>query len=81
MKSFLASGVDMDGFINDVAAAIDATKARLKSKHDVFISFDEWNVWYLNEEPSKNPEGIGNWWPRACWRTSTPPPTPWCSVI
>ena len=36
-------------------------KARLKSKHDVFISFDEWNVWYLNEEPSKNPEGIGNW--------------------
>ena len=61
MKSFLASGVDMDGFINDVAAAIDATKARLKSKHDVFISFDEWNVWYLNEEPSKNPEGIGNW--------------------
>ena len=27
----------------------------------MFISFDEWNVWYLNEEPSKNPEGIGNW--------------------
>lgn len=61
MKSFLASGVDMDGFIKDVAAAIDATKARLKSHHDVYISFDEWNVWYLNEEPSKNPEGIGNW--------------------
>ena len=61
MVSFMASGVDMDGFIKDVAAAIDATKARLKSKHDVYISFDEWNVWYLNEEPSKNPEGIGNW--------------------
>ncbi|OZG65648.1 arabinosylfuranosidase ArfA [Bifidobacterium eulemuris] len=61
MVSFMASGEDMDGFINDVAAAIDATKARLKSKHEVFISFDEWNVWYLNEEPSKNPEGIGNW--------------------
>lgn len=61
MVSFMAAGVDMDNFIKDVAAAIDATKARLKSDHDVFISFDEWNVWYLNEEPSKNPEGIGNW--------------------
>ncbi|MBT1163429.1 alpha-N-arabinofuranosidase [Bifidobacterium felsineum] len=61
MASFLASGVDMDSFIKDVAAIIDATKARLKSDHDVFISFDEWNVWYINEEPSKSPEGIGNW--------------------
>lgn len=61
MKSFMASGVDMDGFIKDVAAAIDATKARLKSKHDVFISFDEWNVWYQDAEPSKTPKGIGNW--------------------
>ena len=61
MASFLASGVDMDGFIRDVAAAIDATRARLKSDHRVYISFDEWNVWYQNEEPSRNPEGIGNW--------------------
>ena len=61
MASFLASGVDMDGFIKDVAATIDATKARLKSDHNVYISFDEWNVWYINDEPSKNPEGIGNW--------------------
>ena len=57
MASFLASGVDMDGFIKDVAA----TKAHLKSAHDVYISFDEWNVWYQGEEPSKTPEGIGNW--------------------
>lgn len=61
MGSFLASGVDMEGFIRDVAATIDAVRAQLKSDHDVFISFDEWNVWYLNEEPSRNPEGIGNW--------------------
>ena len=27
----------------------------------MYISFDEWNVWYYEEEPSKNPEGIGNW--------------------
>lgn len=61
MASFMAAGVDMEGFIKDVAATIDATKAKLKSKHNVYISFDEWNVWYLNEEPSRNPEGIGNW--------------------
>ena len=61
IASFLASGVDMDGFIKECAAAIDATKARLKSKHDVYISFDEWNVWYQEDEPSKTPEGIGNW--------------------
>lgn len=61
MASFLASGVDMDGFIKDVAAVIDSVKASLKSKHDVYISFDEWNVWYQQDEPSKTPEGIGNW--------------------
>lgn len=61
MASFLVSGVDMDGFITDVAAVIDAVKAQLKSTHDVYISFDEWNVWYQGEEPSKVPEGIGNW--------------------
>ncbi len=61
MVSFMAAGVDMDNFIKDVTSAIDAVKAKKKSHHDVFISFDEWNVWYLNEEPSKNPEGIGNW--------------------
>lgn len=61
LADFLASGVDMDGFINDVGSFIDATKARLKSDHDVFISFDEWNVWYADEDPSKPPEGIGNW--------------------
>lgn len=61
IQSYMASAVDMDGFIKDVGAAIDATKARLKSKHEVFISFDEWNIWYQDAEPSKNPEGIGNW--------------------
>ena len=61
MASFLASGVDMDGFITDVAAIIAASRARLGSDHQVFISFDEWNVWYQDEQASKSPEGIGNW--------------------
>ncbi|WP_445340688.1 arabinosylfuranosidase ArfA [Bifidobacterium sp. ESL0820] len=61
MASFLASGNDMDGFIKDVGSIIDATKAQLKSKHDVFISFDEWNIWYQNAEQSQTPMGIDNW--------------------
>lgn len=61
MKSFLASGVDMDGFIKEVGSLIDSTKAELKSQHKVHISFDEWNVWYMGSEPSKVPEGINNW--------------------
>ena len=61
LESFLASGADMDRFIKEVAAVIASTKARKKSDHDVFISFDEWNVWYQQEEASRNPEGIGNW--------------------
>ncbi|MCI1831876.1 MAG: alpha-L-arabinofuranosidase [Bifidobacterium sp.] len=61
INSFLASGVDMNSFIHDVAAVIDATAAELKSTHQVAISFDEWNVWYQDSEPSKTPEGIGNW--------------------
>lgn len=61
MASFLASGEDMEGFIADVAAVIDAAKAQNRSKHNVYLSFDEWNVWYWDDEPSKNPEGIGNW--------------------
>ena len=61
MASFLASGVDMDGFITDVAAIIAASRARLGSDHQIFISFDEWNVWYQDAQASRSPEGIGNW--------------------
>lgn len=61
IPSFLASGVDMDSFIREVAATIDATAASLKSSHKVAISFDEWNVWYQNAEASKVAEGIDNW--------------------
>jgi alpha-N-arabinofuranosidase len=46
VASFLASGVDMDLFIEGVVATADSVRAR--GKHDKYInlSFDEWNVWY-----------------------------------
>ncbi|SDE04238.1 arabinosylfuranosidase ArfA [Auraticoccus monumenti] len=44
--SFLASSVDTDHFISRVAATADAVGAKLKSKKQINLSFDEWNVWY-----------------------------------
>lgn len=61
MASFLASGIDMDGFIRDVSNVIDAARARAKSDHRVDISFDEWNVWYTQNGDPAIAKGIGNW--------------------
>ncbi|ROQ39546.1 alpha-N-arabinofuranosidase [Frondihabitans sp. PhB188] len=55
LGSFLASGVGMDHFIDDVVASVDHTRAAMKRKKRINISFDEWNVWYLDGEASKNP--------------------------
>ena len=46
VDSFLASAVDMDRFIDVVAATADHVKAEKRSDKTIFISFDEWNVWY-----------------------------------
>jgi alpha-N-arabinofuranosidase len=49
LASFLASSVNMDGFIQDVVATADHVGARLHSSKRIHISFDEWNVWYNKE--------------------------------
>jgi len=46
LPDFLASAVDMDGFIEDVIAAADYVKAKKHRSKQLKISFDEWNVWY-----------------------------------
>ncbi|MDT4914954.1 MAG: alpha-L-arabinofuranosidase [Pseudonocardiales bacterium] len=46
LADFLASAVDMDGFIDDVIAAADYVRAKIRSPKQLKISFDEWNVWY-----------------------------------
>ncbi|MBN9605219.1 MAG: alpha-L-arabinofuranosidase [Actinomycetales bacterium] len=47
LASFLASAVDMDGFIESVVATADHVKAVRGSEKTIDISFDEWNVWYI----------------------------------
>jgi len=63
VASFLASGVDMDYFIDSVAATCDHVKAARKLTKDINISFDEWNVWYIDAQPSQVPTGDD--WPEA----------------
>ena len=63
LGSFLASAVDMDGFIAGVTATADAVGAVKKTDKKIHISFDEWNVWYQKRAESKVPEGAD--WPVA----------------
>jgi alpha-N-arabinofuranosidase len=56
VPSFLARSVEMDRFIHEVAEICRAEKARRKSAHDVFLSFDEWNVWYHFQKEGVFPE-------------------------
>jgi alpha-N-arabinofuranosidase len=45
--SFLGSGTAMDAFIRRVVSTVDAVGAERRSEKAITISFDEWNVWYL----------------------------------
>ena len=48
--SFLARTMDMDAFIETVAAVCDAVKGKKHSDKTIHLSFDEWNVWYHSGE-------------------------------
>jgi alpha-N-arabinofuranosidase len=62
LGSFLASAVDMDRFIESVIATADHVKAAKGSDKTINISFDEWNVWYLDRfQKEEKIAGIDNW--------------------
>ncbi|NDV00396.1 alpha-N-arabinofuranosidase [Pseudoroseicyclus tamaricis] len=44
--NFLALPEKLDRYIGTVSGVIDFVKGKKRSKKDVKISFDEWNVWY-----------------------------------
>ena len=59
--TFLANNVEMDWFISQVASTCDFIKSKKRSKKTMYLSFDEWNVWFhSNEQDSKIP-----WWEEA----------------
>ncbi|WP_116082352.1 alpha-N-arabinofuranosidase [Agromyces sp. PvR057] len=62
LGSFLASAVDMDHFIESVVATADHVKAVNGSSKSINISFDEWNVWYIERFHGVDKiEGLDNW--------------------
>jgi alpha-N-arabinofuranosidase len=51
--NFLAQSMDMDEFIRTVVATCDYVKAKKRSKKTMYLSFDEWNVWFHSNDADK----------------------------
>ena len=61
-RSFLASALNMDHFIESVIATADSVGARLKSRKKLGLSFDEWNVWYISRFSGDGPKPKDTVW-------------------
>jgi alpha-N-arabinofuranosidase len=60
--NYLAMNEKLDDYIMSVAGVIDYIKAKKRSSKQVYISFDEWNVWYHSKEQDKKIlEGADGW--------------------
>ncbi|GAB4424914.1 MAG: alpha-N-arabinofuranosidase [Anaerolineae bacterium] len=56
--SFLASSAEFEAYLDTLAGVLRYVKAKHRSKHDVYLSWDEWNVWYKANTPD---DMHGNW--------------------
>ncbi|WP_046176107.1 arabinosylfuranosidase ArfA [Domibacillus indicus] len=56
IKNYLAQTVEMDDFIRSVISIADYIKAKKRSKKQIHLAFDEWNVWYHSNEQDKKLE-------------------------
>lgn len=63
--NYLAMSQKLDAYIVSVAGVIDYIKAKKRSNKKVYISFDEWNVWYHSKEQDKKILGGNDGWPFA----------------
>jgi alpha-N-arabinofuranosidase len=53
--SYLALAAQFEAHVDTLAGLLRYVKAKRRSKHDVYLSWDEWNVWY------KDRSGRGGW--------------------
>ena len=44
--SYLALSAEFESFVDTLTGVLRYVKAKTRSKHDVYLSWDEWNVWY-----------------------------------
>ena len=62
--NYYAKAIDLDRYIVTIGGVIDYIKAKKRSRRDVKICFDEWNVWYHDRK--EDGERIASWdWPEA----------------
>ena len=54
IPTLLARNMQMDGFIQEVNAICREIQAEKGSEKSVFLSFDEWNVWYHWQQQGKS---------------------------
>ncbi|GHT66248.1 intracellular exo-alpha-(1-_5)-L-arabinofuranosidase 1 [Spirochaetia bacterium] len=54
--NFLAKNLEMDTFIKTVGGICDYIKAKKRSKKNIYLSFDEWNVWFHSKETDQRIE-------------------------
>ena len=53
---YLACCRDMDQFIRNVSAICDEVQRERKSEKTMYLSFDEWNVWFHSNDQDKQQE-------------------------
>ena len=63
--NYLALSHKLDDYIGAVAGVIDFIKAKRRSKKNVYISFDEWNVWYHSNKQDRAILDGNSGWPHA----------------
>ena len=63
--NYLALNHKLDRYISTIESTINLVKANKRSKHDVFISFDEWNVWYHSNAQDRAILDGNEGWPHA----------------
>ena len=63
--NYLALSQKLDTYISTIESVIAVVKANKRSKHDVYISFDEWNVWYHSNKADRAILDGNEGWPHA----------------
>lgn len=51
---YLALSDDMEDFIQTVVSVCDYVKAKKRSKKTIYLSFDEWNVWFHSKKEEED---------------------------
>jgi alpha-L-arabinofuranosidase len=56
--SYLALSAEFESFVDTLTGVLRYVKAKNRSKRDVYLTWDEWNVWYKAHTPA---DMHGNW--------------------